>query len=330
MVGRMRPTMLVEGLAVYLSGGHFKPEPLLERAAALLPPEPGCVAANNLIADKQAFLDRQVCGLNWYLPLVPLLDDFYQSQHEIGYLQAAALVEFMVLTWGWEAFSEFYRDIQYQPDTDISLEGSMERGPQAAALNAALVEHFGLTVEQFEGRFLAALGEVDLYPEWSEDVRLSVEFYDTVRRYQQMLDPSAYFLTAWLPDRVQMRERGIVADYLRRPSGAENLALETMLLSANSHLLGGDFMSTGALLDGVNATLDGIALGDVSPFSAHHLAADYLAVVQELLEEGYQAQRIEWLGSDRVRAWVITSGPELAEVSMQRTAQGWAFLERAD
>ena len=41
--GELRPTILVEGLAVYLSGGHFKYEPLIPRAAALLPAEPGCL-----------------------------------------------------------------------------------------------------------------------------------------------------------------------------------------------------------------------------------------------------------------------------------------------
>lgn len=34
--GELRPTILAEGLAVYLTGGHFKPEPLIPRAAALL------------------------------------------------------------------------------------------------------------------------------------------------------------------------------------------------------------------------------------------------------------------------------------------------------
>ena len=41
--GEMRPSLLVEGLAVYLSGGHFKPEPIFQRAAALLPPGEECV-----------------------------------------------------------------------------------------------------------------------------------------------------------------------------------------------------------------------------------------------------------------------------------------------
>ena len=65
-----RPTMLVEGYAVYFSGGHFKPEPLLPRAAALL-------------------------ELDWYIPISTLVDDFYTHQHEIGYLEAGALIEFM-------------------------------------------------------------------------------------------------------------------------------------------------------------------------------------------------------------------------------------------
>ena len=34
--GKYRPSFFEEGLAVYLSGGHFKPEPLVARAAALL------------------------------------------------------------------------------------------------------------------------------------------------------------------------------------------------------------------------------------------------------------------------------------------------------
>jgi hypothetical protein len=49
--GELRPSLLVEGLAVYLSNGHFKKEPLLSRAAVLL-------------------------DLGWYLPLNQLADAF--------------------------------------------------------------------------------------------------------------------------------------------------------------------------------------------------------------------------------------------------------------
>jgi hypothetical protein len=73
MGGSFRPTIFVEGLAVYMAGGHYKPEPLMPRAAALQPD-----------------------FLNWYIPLKSLADDFYASQHEIGYLEGASLIEYMV------------------------------------------------------------------------------------------------------------------------------------------------------------------------------------------------------------------------------------------
>ncbi len=216
--GELRPTMLVEGLAVYLSGGHYKPEPLLPRAAALL-------------------------ELGWYLPLDELADDFYPSQHEIGYMEAGALVEYMVERWGWEAFNDFYRDIRSGPD-------------QVDAMDKALVRHFGITFSRLEDDFIGALGEQAVSEAIEDDVRLSVNFYDTARRYQQALDPSAYYLTAWLPNGKEMRERGIVADYLRHPSAPLNVILETLLLSADERLRSGDYAEVELLLQAVNAALD--------------------------------------------------------------------------
>ncbi len=154
--GDLKPSMLVEGLAVYLSGGHYKPEPLLPRLAALLPPEAGCMPVAQALAGGSAqAVSSRLCGLNRYIPLEDLLDHFYFAQHEIGYLEAGSLVEFMVDTWGWTAFSSFYRDIHplenptAQPaGTDLS---------QSRAVEAALQRHFGLTLAQLEARFLASL-----------------------------------------------------------------------------------------------------------------------------------------------------------------------------
>ena len=86
--GDFRPSIFVEGLAVYMTGGHYKPEPLMPRAAALLPGY-----------------------LNLYIPLKTLADDFYASQHEIGYLEGSSLIEYMVETYGLDGFLSFYRDI---------------------------------------------------------------------------------------------------------------------------------------------------------------------------------------------------------------------------
>ncbi len=250
---QQRLTLLIEGVAVYLSGGHFKQEQLLGRSAALLPPVEGCVQAQTVIVQQSDVAEQApVCGLDRYLPLKELFDDFYFAQHEIGYLQAGALVEYMVETWGWEGFERFYRDIQPLRAAD----GSERQGEPSEVVDQALRDHFDLSLAELEGRFLQALQEEDLQAGWVEDVRLTVEFYDTVRRYQQLLDPSAYFLYAWLPDGQEMRERGIVADYVRRPSAPENVEIEVLLVEADSVLRQGDYGRVQELLEKVQRRLN--------------------------------------------------------------------------
>ncbi len=221
----LRPTMFIEGLAVYHSGGHFKPEPLLPRAAALL-------------------------DLGWYIPLAHLADGFYLKQHEIGYLQAAALVEYMVARWGYPAFDIFYRNI-------VPVSGRT----QAAAIDAALQIHFGTTLADLNRDFYAYLQANPATPEQTADVRLTVEFYDTVRRYQQALDPNAYFLSAWLLDIDSMQAENITADYLRHPRSTTNLALELLLANAEAALTRGEFAAAQAGIDAVNAVLQEIENG---------------------------------------------------------------------
>ncbi len=218
--GDLRPSIFQEGLAVYLSGGHFKPEPLIPRAAALL-------------------------ELNWYISLGTLADDFYPQQHEIGYLEAAALVGYMIETYGWEAFNAFYRDIHATPDGHVSQ-----------AIDAALQKHFQITFAELEGSYLEFLRGQTVPAEVRDDLRSSVQFYDTIRRYQQAYDPSAYFMTAWLPDYKIMRQRGIVADFLRHPGGVENRLIEALLVNAAHDLRAGKFERAERILIAVNSLLD--------------------------------------------------------------------------
>jgi hypothetical protein len=296
--GELRPSMLVEGLAVYLTGGHFKPEPLIPRTAALLD------------SDEQ----EAVLGLGWYLDLEPLSDNFYRSQHEIGYLQAGALVEYMVETWGWEAFSDFYRDIRPHPS-----------GESSQAISVALEKHFDLSFAQLEERFLEALRQQTVTPDLYDDVRLTVGFFDTARRYQQVLDPSAYFLTAWLPSAKEMREREIVADYLRHPTRIENLTLETLLVNADEHLRAGRYAQTDRSLEAVNAVLDALDQGVPDPFGINPLAETYYSIVEVLLGNGYQPQRIQISGG-KARVWVSTTPPEVMELEVIMTGEGWEIL----
>jgi hypothetical protein len=218
--GDFRPTMLVEGLAVYMSDGHFKVEPILPRTAALL-------------------------DLNWYIPLRELINTFYFAQHEIGYMEGAALIGYLVQTYGWEPFNAFYRDIH-----------PAESGQQADALDAALQAHFGLTLAELETNFIAFLRQQPVDANIRTDMRLTVTFYDMVRRYQRTLDPSAYFLTAWLVDGPTLRERGIVADYLRHPHAASNQRIEALLVSADAHLRAAEYGATEADLRAASLLLD--------------------------------------------------------------------------
>ncbi len=295
--GDLRPTLLLEGLAVYLTGGHFKPEPLMPRAAALL-------------------------DLGWYLPLDQLADSFYPSQHEIGYLEAGALVEFMVKTWGWQAFSDFYRDIHPLRD-DPS---------QSKAIDAALREHFGLSFRQLEEQFLQALRAEKVNDDLRTDVRQTVRLYDAIRKYQQVLDPSAYFMTAWLPDSEQMRQRGIVADYLRHPVAIENQVIEALLVATDAHLQAGDYAEVEKHLEAIDLTLRLIQSGVPGATYFHPLTAEYQALITLLSKRGYEAQRIS-IDGDKARVWGTSTlsgagSPNLTEFNLIRGQGGWEILQQ--
>ena len=87
-------------------------------------------------------------------------------------------------------------------------------------------------------------------------MQMTVLFYNTVRRYQSLLDPSAYYSTAWLPDGNQMRDLGITADYLRHPQEQLNTQVEAILIRAAAALDAGDYDAVRLDVDRVNAILD--------------------------------------------------------------------------
>jgi hypothetical protein len=276
-----KPVMLVEGVAVFVAGGHFKPEPLDERAAALLA------------------LDR-------YIPLTDLANAFYPSQHEIGYLEAGAFVKYLVDRDGWERFVQMYASFQPAP-TD------------ALRLDAGLRANYGLTLAEMEAEWLAYLRALPPDPGQVDDLRLSVALFDTLRRYQQAMDPAAYFLTAWLPDGPRGRERGIVADFVRQPDSADHVALEAMLNAAGWAVQGGEFDRAEQLLDAVNHALDHDDLG------AAPLAADYRQIVFELAAQGYAAQDIRLVeGAAEVLA--IREWPRLEALTLVRAGAGWQVV----
>lgn len=306
--GDFRPSLLVEGLAVYLAGGHFKPEPLLPRAAALL--QMSDTGSNT--------------GLGWYIPLRDLADNFYNSQHEIGYLEAGALVAFMIQRWGWQDFSDFYRDIRLNSNNTPSQ-----------AIEQALRRHFDLNFAALESKFLEELRRQVIPDGMMDDLRLTIAFYDTVRLYQQLLDPSAYFLTPWLVDVQEMRRLGVTADYLRRPVEPINLALETMLAQAGRELEAGRFSQVEQLLQAVNVVLQGVEQGLSSAFSRDALASDYYNIVL-FVQDGWKLVRpfskypplvqAVLVQGDQAVVYFRTDSPVLEQVRLWRGKNGWRLL----
>jgi hypothetical protein len=279
--GRERPAIIEEGAATYLTGGHFKEEPFEPRVIGLLA------------------LDR-------YIPLTELTDDFYNAQHEIGYLEGAALIDYLVNTYGWERF--------------VTLLGAFQSaGSQSAMLDAGLRLAYDKSLAELEAEWLAQLRARPVDEYWKHDIEYTVAYYDTVRLYQQANDPSAHFLTAWIPDIDRAVHEDIVADYSRHPESATNIALETMLIEVDRALEAGDFNAVRRYLDSINAVLDADGHFTVEP-----LAADHFALTEAALRAGYEPQRIQ-LAADS--ATMIASLPDqptaLTELNLTRVSGVW-------
>ncbi len=142
------PVILVEGIAVYIAGGHYKPEPLPERGAALLKSD-------------------------LYIPLSDLADNFRARQHEIAYAEAGALVSYLVETYGWAKFVNVYSGEK------------LDSREATQWLDQAFKAQYNKGFDQVEADFKAWLGNHDPGNQ-VEDMRLTISLLDTVRKYQSL------------------------------------------------------------------------------------------------------------------------------------------------
>jgi hypothetical protein len=212
-----RPAIFVEGLAVYLSGGHYREGDPLQRAAALL-------------------------ALDMYLPISQIVNDFYAAQHEIGYMQAAALVAYLDQLWGWETFIDFYFNLPEGPSDEVIISSALERS-------------FGINLAVLEQDFITYLNTLEPNPAIEADVRLTVEAYDLLRRYQTLLIPSAHFRTAWWPPVRSMREAGIVGDYGYREKAPLNVIIEQIFIEVHAAFAVEDYAGVESALDRIDTIL---------------------------------------------------------------------------
>ncbi len=277
-----RIRFLAEGLAVWASEGHYKPEDLSERAAALV-------------------------QLGEYIPLQALIDDFYPVQHEIGYLQAAGFVTYLVDTYGYSTFRELY-----------SATGSDDATTEYEALNLNLREFYGKSLPEMEAEWLAYLDGVVVSEMAVNDLETTIRFYNTMRQYQQQYDPTAYFLTAWLPPPREVRETGNSADFIRHPQTDANITLELMLASAEEALQAANFARANVLLDSIDRILTTDSFVDP-------LASSYLEIVAKATNLGYEIQQINFEGDTAVAIVNTANKPTLNPLQFKLKPLGWVL-----
>ncbi len=225
------PSFILEGLAVFVAGGHYRPEPLTQRAAALL-------------------------HMGGWIPLEHLVEDFYAHPHEIGYLEAGAFVEELVREGGWSRFRAFLQAMERHL-------GESDR----EVLDHALRAVYHQDIRTLEAQWLQRLQASPVDPAQIADLRFTIAFYEALRAYQRAYDPSAYFLNAWLPDWRQAVREGIVADFMREPEDPEGRRFWEQLQEARRRDLAGDRDSAQEILQALCQALhcpEGVPLRDVA------------------------------------------------------------------
>ncbi len=243
------PAMLREGLAVFVAGGHYWPESVARKASLLL-------------------------DTGDYIPLLRLAGDFYLHQHEIGYLEAAAFVTYVVEGWGWETFERLCR-------AAASAEGTDAERVAAGLETAGLGELEAL--ERDWRRWLGTLRATE-----QERALFEMELYllETMRDYQRRYDRGVNFREGVLFDPAEGARREIVADFLRNPRAAEPIALELLLIMAQDALRARAPAEARSFLDTVVAVLE-------EGFFVSDLALDLLTITEASLEQGYEPYRVE-------------------------------------
>ncbi|MEM7117463.1 MAG: hypothetical protein AAF614_33835 [Chloroflexota bacterium] len=279
-----RLQFLAEGLAVWTANGHYKNEDLVQRNAALLT------------------IDR-------YVPLDEVVNDFYPVQHEIGYLQAAGFVTYLLDTYGWSTFKAFYSNTTFD-DGATALE----------AIDRNLQIYYNETLADMEADWLAQLGALEVEETAVADLQTTIRFYDMMRRYQILYDPTAHFLRAWIPRPNAVKNQGNPADLTRHPQTELNITLETMFQAADAAWREGQYDRANIILNSIERVLDNDG-AFIDP-----LATNYLNIVRKATDVGYDVQDITLEGTEAQLIVTLVNKDGLIPINMRLVNGDWIIL----
>lgn len=151
--------VLIEGLAVWASDGHYRREPIDAWAA-------------------------YVTGSEDYLPLEKLrAGPFYDFQHETSYLEGGSFVKYLIERYGLDRFKQLYGQTTGKAADDEVLVRKL----------------YGKDYGGLEAEWLTHLESVTPTPEQMENWLLKVRFFDLMRRYETELDADARVLPSSPP-----------------------------------------------------------------------------------------------------------------------------------
>jgi hypothetical protein len=279
-----RIKLLSEGVAVWAAGGHYEQQDLQQRAATLL-------------------------AINKFIPLAELANNFYPAQHEIGYLQAGALIDYLVGIYGWPEVREFYSNT------------SLSDGPtEAEALDINLRRYFNVSLSELEAAWLDELLTYSPSEDELAELQTTVRYYDTARAYQKRFDPTAYFRTAWLPNPSEVIEFGNAADFLRQPDTETNFTIELMLRSAYDAITDEDYSRANVLLESIERFVN------QENGLADPLVSNYQNIVHTVVAYGYEPHRVTLAGDMAEVVATTASGNRLFELDLGLQRGDWVLF----
>lgn len=287
------PSFVREGLAVYVAGGHYEPESLRQRAAALLASE-------------------------HYIPLTRLVNDFYAHQHEAGYWEAGAFVQYLVETYGWDSISEICKVSAHRASDDHERE-------------------FEVFVASVSSLGIGSFAEIErAWEDWladSEVLRMDLQLIegklqlmDRMRAYQKRYDTAAHFTEGVLFSPAEAARLGIVADFIRRPRQPETIAIELLLALGYEAFLQRDLVILNLCLDSIDSLLNRTTSSSL-PDPGSDLADEIVALVARALRLGYEPYQLLMEGPERYRIQVLDLGawPQKREMVAVMDSGEWVL-----
>lgn len=261
--------VLVEGLAVWTSGGHYRQEPIDTWAAV-------------------------VASSDQYVPLPDLrAGPFYDFQHETSYLEGASFVQFLVEQYELDKLKELYGLATGDAEHD----------------NALVEQLYGQDYASLEADWLAYLQTLDPTAEEAETWQLKVRSFDLMRRYETELDPDARVLPSkappeWMSDTLKIflgrteapvnivLETALISAQERLAKGdpagtAEILDDVEAALDAGGELIRPSLLARRSILEALAAQDRAVLLADPDAYR-RTLAPDYAKLLGDTVEEALQ------------------------------------------